>query len=55
MAGVKDAERIIAINRKSSEPIFNYAEFGVAGEYMDILPLIIDKVNNGFTFGIDVE
>jgi len=25
------------------------------GEYRDILPLLIDKVNNGFTFGVDVE
>jgi len=55
IAGVKDSEMIIAINKKANEPIFKYADFGVVGEYRDILPLLIDKVNNGFTFGVEVQ
>ena len=55
IAGVKDSEMIVAINKKANEPIFKYADFGVVGEYRDILPLLIDKVNNGFTFGVEVQ
>jgi len=55
IAGIKDSDIVIAINKKPNAPIFKYADFGIVGEYRDILPLLIDKVNNGFTFGVDVE
>ncbi len=31
--------------------IFKYADFGIVGEYRDILPLLIDKVNMDLLLG----
>ena len=55
IAGMKESETIIAINHNAKEPIFSHADFGVVGEYEDILPILIDKVKNGFTFGLEVK
>jgi electron transfer flavoprotein alpha subunit len=55
IAGMKESDTIIAINHNAKEPIFNNADFGVVGEYEDILPILIDKVRNGFTFGLEVN
>jgi len=55
IAGMKESETIIAINSNSKETIFHNADFGIVGEYEDILPELIEKVNAGFTFGIEVK
>jgi electron transfer flavoprotein alpha subunit len=53
VAGIKESETIVAINHNPKEPIFLHADFGIVGEYEDILPEIIDKVKKGeFTFGL---
>ncbi len=52
LAGIKETETIVAINHNSKEPIFNHADFGIVGEYEDILPELVSRVKNGFTFGI---
>ena len=52
IAGMKESETIIAINHNAKEAIFNNADFGIVGEYEDILPELIEKVKNGFTFGL---
>ena len=53
IAGMKESETIIAINHNAKETIFHNADFGIVGEYQDILPELIEKVKNGFTFGLD--
>lgn len=53
IAGMKESDTIVAINHNAKEPIFNNADFGVVGEYQDILPGLIDKVKDGFTFGLE--
>ena len=53
IAGMKESDTIIAINHNAKEPIFNNADFGVVGEYQDILPGLIEKVKEGFTFGLE--
>ncbi len=53
IAGIKESETIIAINHNAKETIFNNADFGIIGEYEDILPELIEKVKNGFTFGLE--
>ena len=53
IAGMKESETIVAINHNAKEPIFNNADFGMVGEYEDILPELIEQVKAGFTFGLE--
>ena len=53
IAGMKEAETIVAINHNAKEPIFHNADFGIIGEYEDILPELIEQVKAGFTFGLE--
>ena len=55
IAGMKESETIIAINHNIKETIFANSDFGIVGEYEDILPELIEKVKSGFTFGLEVE
>ncbi|MDR2556194.1 MAG: FAD-binding protein [Bacteroidales bacterium] len=52
LSGIKEAGKIIAINNNPKAPIFNNADFGISGNYEDIVPELIEKVQNGFTFGL---
>jgi electron transfer flavoprotein alpha subunit len=54
IAGMKESETIVAINHNAKETIFHNADFGIVGDYEDIMPELIEKVNNGFTFGLEV-
>ncbi|HLN72068.1 MAG: FAD-binding protein [Methylococcaceae bacterium] len=53
IAGMKEAERIIAIDHNPKASIFHFADFGIVGKYEDIVPELIEKVKSGFTFGIE--
>lgn len=53
IAGMKEAEKIIAIDHNPKASIFHFADFGIVGEYADILPELIERVKGGFTFGIE--
>lgn len=53
IAGMKEAEHIIAIDHNPKASIFHFADFGIVGEYTDILPELIERVKDGFSFGID--
>jgi electron transfer flavoprotein alpha subunit len=55
LAGMKESEKIIAIDHNPKAHIFNYADFGIVGEYTDILPELIERVKAGFKFGIEVR
>jgi electron transfer flavoprotein alpha subunit len=55
IAGMKESEKIIAIDHNPKANIFHHADFGIVGEYQDILPELIDRVNAGFTFGIETK
>ncbi len=55
IAGMKESETIIAINHNSKETIFANSDFGIVGDYEDVLPELIAKVNDGFTFGLEVK
>ncbi len=52
IAGMKEAETIVAINHNAKETIFVNSDFGIVGDYEDVLPELIEKVNAGFTFGL---
>ena len=55
IAGMKESETIVAINHNAKETIFTNADFAIVGEYSDILPELISRVKDGFTFGIEVK
>lgn len=54
LAGMKESEKIIAINNDAKAPIFQNADFGILGEYTDIVPELTERVKAGFVFGINV-
>jgi electron transfer flavoprotein alpha subunit len=53
IAGMKESGKIIAIDHNPKASIFQFADCGIVGEYQDIIPELIERVNNGYTFGID--
>ena len=42
LMGMRDSKAIIAINKDRYAPIFKYADFGIVGDAMAVLPLIIN-------------
>ena len=55
LAGMKESERIIAIDHNPKAHIFHNADFGIVGEYADIIPELIERVKAGFKFGIEAK
>ena len=55
LAGMKESEKIIAIDHNLKANIFHNADFGIVGEYQDILPELIERVKAGFKFGIEAK
>jgi electron transfer flavoprotein alpha subunit len=55
LAGMKESEKIIAIDHNPKAHIFNNADFGIVGEYTDIIPELIERVKAGFTFGVEAK
>ena len=53
IAGMKESGKVIAINHNPKASIFKNADFGIIGDYQDILPELIERVKSGFTFGIE--
>ncbi len=52
VAGMKESETIISINQQATASIFSHSDFGIVGQYEDVLPELIEQVKAGFTFGI---
>ena len=46
LAGCSNAETIIAINKDPEANIFNVADYGVVGDFKDILNVIIKTIKN---------
>ena len=44
MIGVREASRIVAINIDPEAPIFNQADYGVVGDYQDIVAALIEEL-----------
>jgi electron transfer flavoprotein alpha subunit len=55
IAGMKESEKVIAIDHNPKAHIFHYADFGIVGEYTDIVPELIERVKAGFNFGIEAK
>ena len=44
MAGMSSAETVVAINSDPEADIFSLADFGVAGDLFEVIPLLIKKL-----------
>ncbi|HIO95641.1 MAG TPA: electron transfer flavoprotein subunit alpha/FixB family protein, partial [Campylobacterales bacterium] len=55
IAGMKEADTIVAINNNAKETIFSNSDFAIVGDYTDVVPVLIEKVKAGFTFGLEVK
>ena len=55
IAGMKESDTIVAINNNAKETIFSNADFAIVGDYADVVPVLIEKVKAGFTFGIEAN
>jgi electron transfer flavoprotein alpha subunit len=55
IAGIKESGKIVAIDHNAKASIFHHSDFGIVGEYQDIIPELIEKVKKGFTFGVEVK
>jgi electron transfer flavoprotein alpha subunit len=53
IAGMKESEKIVAIDHNPKAHIFHHADFGIVGEYTDIIPELIERVKSGFKFGLE--
>jgi len=43
LVGIKESGTIIAVNHNPKAPIFKNADFGVVGEYQDVVPELIER------------
>ncbi|WIV11984.1 electron transfer flavoprotein subunit alpha [Proteiniborus sp. MB09-C3] len=46
LAGMQDAECIIAINKNPDAPIFKIADYGIVGDVTEIIPAILEVLDN---------
>ena len=53
IAGIKESGKIVAIDQNAKASIFHHSDFGILGKYEDVVPELIERVKQGFSFGVE--
>ena len=46
LAGMKDSSVIVAVNKNSAAPIYEYSDYGITGDLFNVVPMMIEAANN---------
>ena len=45
LSGMSDSKTVVAINKNAEADIFRVADYGVVGDYRQIVPALVDTIN----------
>ena len=46
LRGVEDAKTVVVINNDEAAPFFKHCDYGIVGDFHEVLPALIEEINN---------